>query len=257
MSNEYRGMNTEANFHPAEDLLAGFANGSLSAGMNVVISAHVEQCAHCRKRTSELEAKATLDWLQSTDSLHANGDDTGNNVNSSDRSDPANTIPNFSHMVADITSQPQLRDVESEDDSVAEIHMLDHSVRLPKVLAKVASEGLVWKKLAGGINQASVTLDDQTQCEFLYMKPGSQVPVHKHQGTEVTLVLDGSFSDEMGKYQKSDFVVRDKSHTHQPASDEGCLCFAVLDSPLTFTSGLARLLNPLLRYRFHRATSMG
>jgi putative transcriptional regulator len=113
----------------------------------------------------------------------------------------------------------------------------------------------VWKKLAGGINQASVTLDDQTQCEFLYMKPGSQVPVHKHQGSEVTLVLDGSFSDESGHYKQSDFVVRTASDMHKPASEEGCLCFAVLDSPLTFTEGLARLLNPLIRYRFRRATA--
>ena len=111
--------------------------------------------------------------------------------------------------------------------------------------------------MANGINQASVTLDDKTQCDFLYMKPGSQVPVHKHQGNEITLVLDGSFSDETGMYRESDFVVRTPEHTHQPVSEEGCLCFAVLDSPLTFTSGLARLLNPILRYRFRRATSVG
>ena len=236
-------MNTEAKFHPEEKLLQGFAEGTLSAGLNVVIAAHVEQCESCRGKTSELEAKATVDWLQS-----GSASDT-------------KSSPDFSSMLADITSSPQTKaEIEESavvDNSVTEIHMLDHSVRLPKVLAKVASEGLVWKKLAGGINQASVTLDDQTQCEFLYMKPGSQVPVHKHQGTEVTLVLDGSFSDELGKYRPADFVVRDKTHTHQPASDEGCLCFAVLDSPLTFTSGLARLLNPFLRYRFRRATSMG
>ncbi|MCG8414543.1 MAG: ChrR family anti-sigma-E factor [Pseudomonadales bacterium] len=237
-------MNAQVKFHPAEELLIGFANGTLSPGMNVVISAHIEQCAMCREKTSKLEAQATVEWLKSTESVETDKDDSI-------------SAPNFSHLVADITSQPQQRERVLEDDSVSEIHMLDHSVKLPKVLAKVASKGLVWKKLAGGINQASVTLDDQTQCEFLYMKPGSQVPVHKHQGTEVTLVLDGSFSDEMGKYEKSDFVVRDKSHTHQPASEEGCLCFAVLDSPLTFTSGLARLLNPFLRYRFKRATSMG
>lgn len=231
-------MNSEAKFHPEEKLLQGFAEGTLSAGLNVVISAHVEQCVSCRKKTSELEAKATVDWLQTADE------------------DTAKT-PSFEGMVADITSKAQSKESAEMDNSVTEIHMLDHSVKLPKVLAKVASEGLVWKKLAGGINQASVTLDDQTQCEFLYMKPGSQVPVHKHQGTEVTLVLDGSFSDELGKYRPADFVVRDKTHTHQPASEEGCLCFAVLDSPLTFTSGLARLLNPFLRYRFRRATSMG
>jgi putative transcriptional regulator len=109
--------------------------------------------------------------------------------------------------------------------------------------------------MAGGINQASVMLDNETQCEFLYMKPGSQVPVHKHRGNEITLVLDGSFSDEMGHYRESDFVLRNVSHQHQPMSDEGCLCFAVQDSPLMFTKGLARLLNPFLQYRFRRATS--
>jgi hypothetical protein len=30
----------------------------------------------------------------------------------------------------------------------------------------------------------------------------------------------------------------------------------VLDSPLTFTSGLARLFNPINNYRFRRATSL-
>ena len=235
-------MNSEAKFHPDDKLLKGFAEGILSPGLSVVIAAHVEQCVECRKKTSQYEAQATVDWLKSDEAKHAP------------------SASDMSAMVSAITSKPQSKEsTESavEDNSVSEIHMLDHSVRLPKVLAKVASQGLVWKKLAGGINQASVTLDDETQCEFLYMKPGSQVPVHKHQGNEVTLVLDGSFSDEMGKYEKSDFLVRDKRHTHQPVSEEGCLCFAVLDSPLTFTRGLARLLNPFLRYRFNRATSMG
>lgn len=235
-------MNTEAKFHPEEKLLRGFAEGTLSAGLNVVIAAHVEQCEVCRQQCSEQEIKATADWLQSTE--RSNKKDVP-------------VASNIADIVASITSMPQAKESTIEDNSVSEIHMLDHSVRLPKVLAKIASDGLVWSKLAGGINQASVTLDDQTQCEFIYMKPGSQVPVHKHQGTEVTLVLDGSFSDELGEYRPADFLVRDKTHTHQPASDEGCLCFAVLDSPLTFTSGLARLLNPLLRYRFNRATSLG
>ena len=244
-------MNTEAKHHPAPELLTGFANGTLAASLNIVISAHLEQCVACRTRTSELEAQAAVDWLQSS----ATADTADINAVTGTGNPAGFPRPNLSHLMVDITSQPQLCAVTHHSDPVPEMHMLDHSVRLPRVLAKVASAGLVWKQLAGGINQASVVLDDRMQCEFLYMKPGSQVPVHKHQGTEVTLVLDGSFSDETGKYEKSDFVVRDRSHTHQPASEEGCLCFAVLDSPLTFTGGLARLLNPLLRYRFRRAIS--
>lgn len=232
-------MNSEATFHPNEELLEGYVQGSLSAGMNVVISAHVELCEDCQQRSQEMEATASQQWMQAEEEQK-----------------PA-TSADVAAIIRSITSQPQVRELPERASAVEEIHMLDHSVRLPRVLAKVASDGLVWKKLANGINQASVTLDDKTQCDFLYMKPGSQVPVHKHQGNEITLVLDGSFSDESGMYRQSDFVVRTPDHTHQPVSEEGCLCFAVLDSPLTFTSGLARLLNPLLRYRFRRATSIG
>lgn len=227
-------MNTEAKFHPSEQMLEDFAEGGLSAGLCVAISAHLEQCESCRFRSTEARDKATENWLQA---------------------DTKKTGKDYSHLVAKIVNHAQQNESDANSATVGEFHMPDHSVTLPRVLAKVASEGLVWKKLAGGINQAQVTLDDETQCEFIYMKPGSQVPVHRHQGNEITLVLDGSFSDELGHYRKSDFVLRSREHQHQPMSEEGCLCFAVLDSPLTFTRGLARLMNPINRYRFRRATA--
>lgn len=234
-------MNAQVNFHPSDELLGQFAKGEVSAGMSVVIAAHVEQCQQCLQKTGAFEQQASMEWFAGAES----------------DSKEAPLVADFSQMAANITRLPQVREQAMAEPLEHEIHMLDHSVRLPRVLAKIAADGLVWTKLAGGINQASVKLDDETQCEFLYMKPGSQIPVHKHQGKEVTLILDGSFSDELGTYQPADFVVRDKSHLHQPVSEEGCLCFAVLDSPLTFTSGLARLLNPFLKYRFWRATSAG
>lgn len=228
-------MTYTTTFHPSQELLSAFTHGELSAGMSVALSAHIELCETCRCKTSEMESKAIMSWLQTPDETSA---------------------PDFSDMIASIVSQPQSKQEQNLGEyAVQEMHMLNHSVLLPRVLAKAASEGLVWKKLAGGINQALVKLDDETQCEFIYMTPGSQVPVHRHQGSEVTLVLDGSFSDELGHYRASDFVVRTKEHMHRPASDEGCLCFAVLDSPLTFTKGLARLMNPFFEYKFRKSVA--
>ena len=137
-------MTSEAKFHPTEEQLEGFAKGSLTAGMNVVISAHVELCETCRGKTSELETKATMEWLQSAPDADADAED-------------------FSALIDSIVQHPQVKSDVRNDNTVSEIHMLDHSVSLPKVLAKVASEGLVWKKLAGGINQATVILDNETQ----------------------------------------------------------------------------------------------
>jgi putative transcriptional regulator len=221
--------------HPSDKLLSDFAQGRLSTGMSVAISAHIERCKACGQKTSQMESQAIVDWLQTSDSAASEKD--------------------FSHMIDSIVGQPQQKDFAVESDQMNELHLPNRSVKLPKVLSRLTSDGLVWKKLAGGINQATVVLDDQTQCEFIYMKPGSQVPVHKHQGNEFTLVLDGSFGDELGSYGEADFVSRSREHHHQPASEEGCLCFAVLDSPLKFTSGVARLMNPYLRYRFRRAVA--
>ena len=59
-------MNIDAKYHPTPEQLEGFAQGTLSPGMNVVISAHVELCAICRKSVSELEEAASEEWLRST-----------------------------------------------------------------------------------------------------------------------------------------------------------------------------------------------
>jgi len=226
-------MNTDLSCHPTTDILNDYVQGNLSTGLSVALSAHLELCKGCKQKFAELESSIVSTWAQGL-SVESTSD--------------------FSHLMANIVNQPQVdnNDSVSQQSPIAKIHMLDHSFTLPQILAKAANEGLVWKKLAGGITQAKVDIDTQTQCEFVYMSPGSKTPPHKHQGSEITLVLDGSFSDESGTYEAADFIVRSGKEEHQPISEEGCLCFAVLDSPLTFTRGLARIFNPINRYRFRK-----
>lgn len=225
----------KSNLHPSEEMLEKFVSGDLSIGVNLAISAHVEMCDHCRDATQKIESRSAEQWAKA------------------ESNNSAVYQAETTNIIDSIMSTPQLKDPIVEEAEVGSIHMLDRSVKLPKVLAKAASDGLVWKQLGAGISQADVKIDEEAHCSFLFMKPGSQTPVHKHQGTETTLVLDGSMSDELGEYGKSDFILRTDNDTHQPKTEDGCLCFSVLDSPLTFTKGLARLLNPLNRLRFQRA----
>ena len=225
----------KSNLHPSTEMLEKFVSGDLSVGVNLAISAHVEMCDQCKSAIQEIELRTAAQWTNAESSSFA--------VYQADTAS----------MIDSIIATPQLKEPFEEESEVGSIHMLDRSVKLPKVLAKAASEGLVWKQLGAGISQADVKIDEEAHCSFLYMKPGSQTPVHKHQGTETTLVLDGSMTDELGEYGKSDFIFRTNNDTHQPRTEDGCLCFSVLDSPLTFTKGLARLLNPINRLRFQRA----
>ncbi|MDE0981866.1 MAG: ChrR family anti-sigma-E factor [Gammaproteobacteria bacterium] len=232
-------MNTEVKLHPSSELLNQFVHGELAAGKSIVVSAHMELCESCSAKAKELQALAVSSWVDPSSAVQ------------SDQTSEADYV----NMVAAIVTSSQIKSAPIEDLVEVDIDVLDHSIKLPKVLAKAASQGLKWKKVAGGISEAQLFIDDETQCEFIYMAPGGKVPVHTHQGSEATLVLEGSFEDELGEYKTSDFIIRDAQHNHQPRSKEGCLCFSVLDSPLQFTEGLARLMNPLNRYKFKKATS--
>jgi len=232
-------MNTEVKLHPSSELLNQFVHGELAAGKSIVVSAHMELCESCSAKAKELQALAVSSWVDPSSAMQ------------SDQTSEADYV----NMVAGIVTSSQIKSAPIEDLVEVDIDVLDHSIKLPKVLAKAASQGLKWKKVAGGISEAQLFIDNETQCEFIYMAPGGKVPVHTHQGSETTLVLEGSFEDELGEYKTSDFIIRDAQHNHQPRSKEGCLCFSVLDSPLQFTEGLARLMNPLNRYKFKKAIS--
>lgn len=82
------------------------------------------------------------------------------------------------------------------------------------------------------------------------VRAGRMVPRHTHAGSELTLVLDGSFHDELGRYRRGDLALADGAVDHRPVADEGqdCFCLAVTDAPLRLTGPIGRLLNPFVRF---------
>lgn len=234
-------MNAQVKFHPDDDILSQFVRGELATGNSVIVSAHMQLCKACSERVNELQSLAATSWVKTTE------------TEATETEQPALAeSKSYAALVADIVKTPQLKAEEENELVAVELEVLDESVRLPKVLAKAVAEGLKWQRLPGGVAEANLYLDDATRCEFIYIPPASKVPTHTHIGTEMTLILHGSFHDDMGEYRRADFTLRDPQHTHQPVSDEGCLCFAVLDSPLRFTEGLAKLMNPYNRYKFRK-----
>lgn len=220
--------------HPSRDMLAQFNRGQLPAGISTAIAAHLDLCSCCREQSAELVEQASAQWFD-------------------DSAEPG-AVAELDDLLESIVSQPQQVPRPAKAPVSERVHLLEHSVQVPEILAKAAGESLHWKKLPGGISLANLSLDNKAQCDFLYMKPGSQIPRHKHQGIEITLVLDGTFTDDRGDYRPGDFIVKSGEDCHGASSDEGCLCFTVLESPVIFTSGLARLFNPLNRVLFNRAT---
>lgn len=58
--------------------------------------------------------------------------------------------------------------------------------------------------------------------------PGSRFPTHRHELGEEFVVLEGTFSDESGDYERGSYVRNPAGSSHAPHSREGCVIFVKL-----------------------------
>ena len=78
--------------------------------------------------------------------------------------------------------------------------------------------------------------------------PGVSVPVHSHEGTELTLVLAGGFSDETGSFGPGDIAIQESGATHQPVADDDgeCIVFAINEGQIKLANPIGRVLSYLV-----------
>ncbi len=214
------------NYHPTQQQLSLFAEGNISPAMALVVSAHCDVCTQCQNKVMDANVNLAAE-LEATQAQSM--------------SDPA-----LDSMLASITQLPVI-DVPSMAHSKAPRIELDgRFFDVPRPLQRFVKHTGNWSHLLGKVWQAPVDLGDVGMANFIYMEKGGRVPEHTHKGTELTLVVNGEFSDGLADYDSGDFIVMDDANTHSPHShaQDGCLVFSIVDKPLHFTSGLARMLNP-------------
>ena len=75
------------------------------------------------------------------------------------------------------------------------------------------------------------------------------MPVHSHDGTEVSLVLEGGFTDEFGSYGPGDIAIQEQNTEHQPVADDDgeCIVFAVNEGAIRLTGPIGRMLNMIVK----------
>lgn len=110
-------------------------------------------------------------------------------------------------------------------------------------------EKVKWKPLGRGVKQAIISTSGKASARLLYIPAGQAVPDHGHQGTELTLVIQGAFHDEVDRFGPGDLEVANEDLEHQPIAEEGeaCICLAATDAPLRFNEFIPRLLQPLFK----------
>ncbi len=159
--------------------------------------------------------------------------------------------------LTEITPEPLSR----RDERLAEIFASEPAPRmaapaakgsdlLPAPLRHYLGRGLNdihWRTKIPGVKEYRIEDKGRGDASLLWVRAGRRMPSHTHEGSEVTLVLQGGFSDVTGHYGRGDIAIADNDLDHKPVSDEGvdCLCFAVTDAPLHLTGPFGRVLDRL------------
>jgi putative transcriptional regulator len=212
-------------FHPTNQQLNLFSDGLLAPAEALMISAHCDMCSQCFSKVmlyTEAHSEALFEEIPQKFDADV-----------------------FASMMADISSAVVDRGIVSESQN--RILELDgRKFALPRSLNRLSESMGNWSHMVGKLWQAPVNIGGDVVANFIFMEKGGGVPEHTHRGSEMTLVVNGTFNDRLADYSSGDFTVMDGKDIHTPTttSDEGCLVFSVVDAPLHFTSGWARLINP-------------
>ena len=102
-----------------------------------------------------------------------------------------------------------------------------------------------WKQVYKGFKEFNPKVSDENELKLIKMDPGASVPLHSHGGQEYILVLNGSFCDEYGKYNKGDMQINDQKIKHTPIAckDEGCICLTITEKEVIFFGRFGSFLN--------------
>ncbi len=208
--------------HPSDETLAAYAAGTLDLGRRLVVASHLERCTACRGfvRRAEQVAGAMLEDLtpapMSADAL--------------------------ARTMARIEREPPVRAAKPA------VPVLDEP-GLPACLRPYDMGR--WRWVGPGVEMRPILLPETDKVRVFLLKavPGTRLPQHTHEGSELTSILAGSFHHEGGDFLAGDFEEADDDIEHRPVVGKGqtCICLVALEGRLKLSGFVGALLNPFVR----------
>lgn len=194
--------------HPSPEALARFAAGTIRAGFDVVVAAHLDRCSQCRGDFARLESLGGQ--LISEIDPAAMGQQA-----------LAHTLARLESPLPPSTPSPMRRGLDQ---------LLSDAKR------RWVAPGVWTARIDTPHNKADRVF-------LLKVAPGATTARHSHAGAEFTLVLEGALKDDGVIYHAGDFVERDASHTHQPKvhGETPCLCLFATEGRLVPTDIVGRI----------------
>lgn len=212
--------------HPDDEFLLSYAAGELEEAWSLLIATHIALCPACRSRVRAAEtvgaslledaprAEMSEDALERTLALAGEPEPA-----------PAAWPRGAASGATPILPQPLRGYVGGDVDTVNWRRLGSSAFHIPLVSGRGAPTA-----------------------RLLRIPAGTAVPEHGHNGTELTMVLSGSFMDDDARFARGDVETADSDIEHQPVAEAGadCICLAVTDAPLRFRGPIARLVQPFI-----------
>jgi putative transcriptional regulator len=204
--------------HLTEPLLIAYAAGTLSEAFNLVVATHISMCDECRAALAEYEAVGG-EVMMDSDPVSVADDALAATMAMIDGGFGLDEKPAPTRVQNSVFPGP-LQDYVSGD-----------------------IDSLKWRKVGGGVSQIVLDTSSDATVRLLRIPAGTAVPDHGHRGTELTLVLQGAFTDEHDRFGAGDVEVANEDMHHTPVAEMGmdCICLAATDAPLRFSGIVPRL----------------
>lgn len=218
--------------HPSDAFLLDYASGAAAEPGSVLIATHLALCPLCRDKVKAYEHIGGA--LIETSDTEAVSDSLKNSVLAALDSD---------ETVA-VTPSAQVSKEEIQPDTPTSF--------IPQPLRGYCDDLIekeAWQWSGIGIKKIPlIDTENHFDCYLLAIREGKKVPLHDHRGGELTLVLEGGFTDDTGHFIRGDIAERQQGEVHQPVADPGtdCICLVVADAPVILKGTVGRFLNKFL-----------
>lgn len=216
-------MNTLSH-HVTDETLQDYASGLLNAPMETLIACHLTLCPDCRQRSMLADAIGGL-------SLN----------------DEA--ITPVSASAQDILALDKTSAVLKP----AAMTPLASGAGVPNPLARLLPgplHELPWKSFGPGMKQYNLGTLPRKEGAFklLSLDPGSRMSKHTHKHRELTFIVSGSYSDELGHFKAGDISDLSADHHHAPhvVSDIPCISLIATDAPVKFDGLFGKIVQPFV-----------
>lgn len=203
--------------------LLRYAAGDLDESFNIVVASHLAMCEDCRAelRLANEVGGALLDDVE-PEPMAAHALDAV--LAQLDSAEPVHIAPRKAPVSKGAVPLPLQRLIGTDVDAIK------------------------WRSVAPGVGKHVIKAGPNAKGSIFLLKiaPGMAMPEHGHGGDEMTLILQGSYSDSMGRFAAGDIADLDEHVEHTPRvdSDVPCICLSVTETPTRFKGLAARLFQP-------------